>query len=191
MESSNRSDANREALNRLMPLVYQELRRIAEGYLRRESRDHTLQPTALIHEAYLRLIEYGVANYKSRQHFFTVAARVMRHILVDHARARQAAKRNIDSQLPLTEPTTSRDSSRTVTALDDALRDLAVSDPRKAELIELRFFGGMTADEISRRTGTPVHIVRRELRLAQAWLRREIESSAPLGTPAPNEPPSS
>jgi RNA polymerase sigma factor (TIGR02999 family) len=167
---------DREAFNSLIPLVYQELRRIAEGYLRRESQNLTLQPTALIHEAYLRLARSGAAGYQNRSHFFGIAARVMRQILVDHARARRASKRGADVKIAL-EPrfdlAPQRD--KIVIALDDALKTLALEDAGKARLVELRFFGGMTAEEIAECVGTPVQVVRRELRAAQAWLRREIE----------------
>src|SRR5215471_10423813 len=171
------NNGDRKALDHLVPLVYQELHRIAEGYLRRESQNHTLQPTALIHEAYLRLAEYGGADYQNRKHFFAVAARVMRQILVDSARGRQAAKRGAGLTVPLgpgSDFAPERD--RIVISLDDALNALATEDDEKARLVELRFFGGMTAEEIAECVETPVHIVRRELRSAQAWLRREIEA---------------
>jgi RNA polymerase sigma-70 factor, ECF subfamily len=171
------NNGDRKALDHLVPLVYQELHRIAEGYLRRESQNHTLQPTALIHEAYLRLAEYGGADYQNRKHFFAVAARVMRQILVDYARGRQAAKRGAGLTVPLgpgSDFAPERD--RIVISLDDALNALATEDDEKARLVELRFFGGMTAEEIAECVETPVHIVRRELRSAQAWLRREIEA---------------
>ena len=171
------NNGDRKALDHLVPLVYQELHRIAEGYLRRESQSHTLQPTALIHEAYLRLAEYGGADYQNRKHFFAIAARVMRQILVDHARGRQAAKRGPGLTVALgpgSDFAPERD--RIVISLDDALNALATEDDEKARLVELRFFGGMTAEEIAECVETPVHIVRRELRSAQAWLRREIEA---------------
>jgi len=171
------SGGDREAFNNLIPLVYQELRRIAAGYLRRESQNFTLQPTALIHEAYLRLVQSGGVDYQSRSHFFGVAARVMRQILVDHARSRQAVKRGAEVKVafePRFDLAPKRD--KIVMALDDALNTLACEDSAKARLVELRFFGGMSAEEIAECVGTPVHIVRRELRAAQAWLRREIEA---------------
>jgi RNA polymerase sigma factor (TIGR02999 family) len=169
----NRGD--RDAFTDLVPLVYEELHRIARAYLRRECPNHTLQPTALIHEAYLRLVDNG-ADYESRKHFFVIAARVMRQILVDHARARYAAKRGAALTVPL-EPgcdyAPSRD--RILICLDDALKALATEDTRKASLVEMRFFGGMTAEEIAECEAIPVHIVRRELRNAQIRLRQEIE----------------
>src|SRR5215472_12772206 len=153
----------RDAYDDLVPLVYQELHRIAQAYLRREARNLTLQPTALIHEAYLRLVDNGI-DYRCRQHFFGIAARVMRQVLVDHARARQATKRGaavtvaLDSGMDFVP-----DRDRTLIRLDDALNSLAKEDEQKARLVEMRFFGGMTAEEISRCVDLPVHVVRREL----------------------------
>ena len=167
---------DREAFDDLVPLVYDELHRIAESYLRRELSNRTMQPTALIHEAYLRLVHSGGTAYENRGHFFGVAARVMRQILVDHARSRKAGKRGDGLKVALhpgLDFAPERD--RIVIALDDALTVLAAQDDRKARLVEMRFFIGMTAAEIAECTGTPVHMVRRELRIAQAWLRREIE----------------
>jgi len=169
----NRGD--QEAFDRLVPFVYQELHRIAEGYLRRESQNHTLQPTALIHEAYLRLAGSEAVDFQSRKHFFAVAARVMRRILVDHARARYAAKRGADRVVALdpgSDLAPERD--RIVIALHDALNALSREDDLKARLVEMRFFGGMTAGEIPECIGKPVHVVRRELRSAQEWLQQEI-----------------
>jgi RNA polymerase sigma-70 factor (ECF subfamily) len=168
---------DREAFDHLIPLVYGELHRIAEGYLRREFQNRTLQPTALIHEAYVRLVEQGGTPLQNRAQFFGVAARVMRQILVDHARSRNAVKRGPGVKVTLApglDFAPQRD--RVVIALDDALKTLAEQDPQKAQFVEMRFFAGMTALEISECLATPVHIVRRELRIAQAWLRREIEA---------------
>jgi RNA polymerase sigma-70 factor, ECF subfamily len=168
---------DREAFDHLVPLVYQELHHIAEGYLRREGREHTLQPTALIHEAYLRLAGYEGADYRNRTHFFAVAARVMRRILVDHARARHAVKRGSGERITLRESLDfAPERERIVVALDEALNALAKEDERKARIVEMRFFGGMTAEDIAESLAMPVHTVRRELRIAQAWLRREIET---------------
>ena len=163
------------AFDLLVPLVYHELHRIAEGYLRRESQNHTLQPTALVH--YLRLVDYNGTGYENRTHFYAIAARVMRQILVDHARARHAAKRGAAVKLPLDERLDlAAERDKIVIALDDALNALASEDDGKARMVEMRFFGGLTAGEIAQCTGEPLHIVRRELRTAQAWLRREIEA---------------
>jgi RNA polymerase sigma factor (TIGR02999 family) len=170
------NDGDRNAFDRLVPLVYDELHRIAEAYVRREAQHHTLQPTALIHEAYLRLAEYGGTDYQNRKHFFAIAARVMRCILVDHARARDAAKRGSGLTVALQDSDFAPERDRIVISLDDALNALANEDDQKARLVEMRFFGGMTAEEIAECVETPVHIVRRELRSAQVWLRREIEA---------------
>jgi len=175
---SRLNGGDRGAFNDLVPLVYQELHRIAESYLRRESqKEHTLQPTALIHEAYLRLAQYDGSDYQGRKHFFAVAATVMRRILVDHARARYTSKRGAGLMVDL-EPNAdvALERDAIVLTLDDALNALAVQDKDKARLVEMRFFGGMTAEEIADCTGTPVHIVRRQLRSAQLWLRQEMES---------------
>jgi RNA polymerase sigma factor (TIGR02999 family) len=173
---SRMKDGDRDAFNRLMPLVYQDLHRIAEAYLRRESENHTLQPTALIHEAYLRLVEYSGADYQNRKHFFAIAARVMRRILVDHARARYTAKRGAGATVAIAEGFDhAMERDRVVLSLDEALTALVGEDEPKARMVEMRFFGGMTAQEIADCTSTPIHIVRRELRTAQAWLRQEIE----------------
>ena len=174
---SRASGGDRDAFNNLVPLVYDELHRIAEAYLRREMGNRTLQPTALINEAYLRLAQNGCSIYENRAHFYGVAARVMRQILVDHARSRKAGKRGDGLKVSLhpgLDFAPERD--RIVIALDDALKTLAAEDERRASLVEMRFFAGMSANEISECTGTPVHTVRRELRMAQAWLRREIEA---------------
>jgi RNA polymerase sigma-70 factor, ECF subfamily len=170
------NDGDRDAFDDLVPLVYQELHRIAEGYLRRESQNYTLQPTALIHEAYLRLADYGGAGYESRKHFFAIAARVMRQILVDFSRTRRAAKRGPGITVALDHTNFASERDAIVISLDDALTALASADERKARLVEMRFFGGLTAEEISECTEMPVHIVRRDLRSAQLWLRREIEA---------------
>ena len=170
----NRGD--RDAFDDLVPLVYQELHRIAGAYLRREMGNRTLQPTALIHEAYLRLLETGT-DYESRKHFYGIAAKVMRQILVDHARARSAAKRGSNMTVAL-EPNHdyAPERDRVLISLDDALKALVAGDERKARLVEMRFFGGMTAEEIADCERIPVRVVRRELRDAQIQLRREIEA---------------
>jgi RNA polymerase sigma-70 factor (ECF subfamily) len=174
---SRLSGGDQDAFDRLIPLVYQELHRIAEGYVRRESPNHTLQPTALIHEAYLRLVDSNSAGYQNRTHFFGVAARVMRQILVDHARARHAAKRGVALKVAFERRFDfAPERDRILMALDDALSTLSRDDSGKARLVELRFFGGMTVEEIAESLHTPIHVVRRELRAAQAWLRREMEA---------------
>jgi len=166
---------DRGAFDDLVPLVYHELRRIAQAYLRRESKTYTLQPTALIHEAYMRLAK-SKTDYENREHFFAIAARVMRQILVDHARARAATKRGAALTVAL-DPSCdfAPERERILLSLDDALNALAQEDEWKARLVEMRFFGGMTAEEIAHCVGAPVHVVRRDLRSAQIRLRQEIE----------------
>lgn len=168
---------DRATFDRFFPLVYQELHRMAERSLRRESRQQTLQPTALIHETYIRLADYGRGNYQDRMHFFAVAARVMRQILVDYARARATAKRGGPIRISLNENLDcAPERDHVAIALDDALDALATVDERKARFVEMRFFGGMTAGEIAKCAEISVHIVRHELRIAQAWLRRQMEA---------------
>ena len=166
---------DRSALDELIPLVYRELHKIAEGYFRRESPGHTLQPTSLIHEAYLRLVQQPHPEYQNRAHFYGVAARVMRQILVDHARSTRAAKRGGGETISLREnPDAASDDPVEVLAIDEALERLAGVDRRKVDQVEMRFFGGMTAEEIAECSALPVHTVRRQLRLAQAWLHKEL-----------------
>lgn len=164
-----------DALARLLPLVYGELRKIAESYMRRQGSGHTLQPTALIHEAYLRLAGSDSHDYQDRSHFYAVAAAVMRNILVDHARAKNAEKRGGGMQLvPLDEDLASSGDAADLIALDDALKALAKLDERKARVLELRVFGGLNVEEIAGVLGISVATVGREVRFAAAWLRREL-----------------
>jgi RNA polymerase sigma factor (TIGR02999 family) len=171
------SQGDQSALTQLLPVVYQELRKLAQGYLRRERPDHTLQPTALINEAYLRLIKQDFPEWQSRRHFFGVAAQLMRQILVEHARTRAAGKRGGSKQkFSLDEVLTFSDSQADdLVALDDALVALAKFDERKVRIIELRYFGGLSLDETAGALGLSVTTIGHELRLARAWLRREIE----------------
>ena len=173
----NWSNGERAALDRLMPVVYQELRKIAIGYLRGERPDHTLQPTALINEAYLRLTNQAFPEWQSRKHFYGVAAQLMRQILVEHARTRGAAKRGGGAEkLALDDAIDySPDQSSKLVALDDALNTLATFDQRKARVIELRYFGGLSMEETADLLDMSVATVGREQRLAQAWLHRELE----------------
>jgi RNA polymerase sigma factor (TIGR02999 family) len=166
------SEGDQEALDRLMPLVYAELRRLAQSYMRRERAGHTLQTTALIHEAYLRLIDAGQIRLESRAHFFAVASRLMRQILVDFARSRGYQKRGGDAQqvsldeaLVIGQP---RDED--LVALDEALTALAEVDERKARVVELRFFGGLTEAEMAETLKVSPETVRRDWRLAKSWL---------------------
>ena len=170
------SDGNREAVEELLPLVYGELRRLASRYLRHERTDHTLQPTALVHEAYLRLIDQRKVRWRNRAHFFGIAAQVMRRILVDHARAHAAQKRGAGwEHIPLVEerlPSGAGDVD--VVALDDALERLAAMDPQQARIVELRYFGGLTIDEVAEVTQISSATVVREWTMAKAWLRAEL-----------------
>jgi RNA polymerase sigma factor (TIGR02999 family) len=170
------SDGDRDALDQLMPVVYQELRKLASSYLRDERPDHTLQPTALINEAYLRLVKQDFPEWQSRKHFYGVAAQLMRQILVEHARARLTAKRGGGARnLPVNEAINfSPDQAADLVALDDALTALAKFDERKARVIELRYFGGASVEQVADMLGVSVATIGREARVAQMWLRREM-----------------
>lgn len=164
------------AMDRLFPLVYSELRRLADSCLRRERPGHTLQRTALVHEAYLRLLGGTQPEYQDRAHFLGIASRIMRHILVDYARRRNAGKRSAAMQAPLLEASAATvERPASMIELDDALTDLEKRDAQKARLVEMRFFGGLTAEESATAMGLTVPVVRKELRLAQAWLERELD----------------
>jgi RNA polymerase sigma factor (TIGR02999 family) len=164
------------ALDALTPLVYAELRRLAESYLRREKPGHTLQPTALVHEAYLRLVDQSPPNWENRSHFYGVAARLMRQILVDHARHRQAGKR-AGHKVPLEEVVTlHQERSKELVSLDIALNELQKIDPRKCRVVELRYFGGLSMEEIAQSLEVSAVTVRRDMRLAEVWLYREMRS---------------
>jgi RNA polymerase sigma factor (TIGR02999 family) len=167
---------DKSALDRLMPLVYAELRRLAGSQLRRERDGITLQPTALVHEAYARLIDQDQPDFRNRAHFLGVAAKLMREILIDSARRRNAAKRGGGQiNLSLDEALDGvRERSIVLIALDQAMRTLERKDPLKARLVEMRFFGGLTAEEMAEITEISVNSVRAELRIAQAWLRRRL-----------------
>lgn len=169
------------ALDELMPLVYDELRRLAAAYLRRERPDHTLQPTGLVHEAYLRLVDQHHQNWENRRHFFGVAAHLMRLILVDSARRARADKRGGDAKPVALDDLDRIPAGRAdaLIALDDALTDLAKVDPRKARIIELRYFGGMTINEVAETVGVSTATVERESRIAQLWLSRHMKGDVP------------
>jgi len=166
------------ALDRLLPLVYAELRRIAARHLRRERAGHSLQPTGLVHEAYLRLVGAPGPEWQDRAHFFGVSARLMRQILVDHARARGAAKRGgAARRVTLTdhvEPAVERDLD--LLALDEALRRLEEMDPVQGRVVELRYFTGLSIEETAEVLGKSPATVNREWRMARAWLRRELDT---------------
>jgi RNA polymerase sigma factor (TIGR02999 family) len=170
------SDGDPNALGLLAPLVYQELRRVAGGMMKSERPGHTLQPTALVNEAYLRLIGQDQPEWNSRSHFVAVAAQYMRQILVDHARQRRSQKRG-SGDVPVTlndELHGAPPAAHDVLALDDALNDLARFDERRAKILELRYFGGLKQDEIAAAMSVHVNTVARELRLAEAWLRQHL-----------------
>lgn len=171
------SNGNETAVNALLPVIYDELKRLASNYLRRERINHTLQPTALVHEAYLKLIDQTRANWQNRAHFFGVAAQLMRRILVDHARGHNADKRggefqkfsldeNIDKAIEI---------SNELISLDDALKELAKFDAQKAKIVELRFFGGLTFEETAEVLGISVITVKRHWRLTKAWLYGQMK----------------
>jgi RNA polymerase sigma-70 factor, ECF subfamily len=175
---------DRSALDSLTPLVHGELRRLAASYLRRERPDHTLQPTALLNEAYIRLIAVKEQNWTSRSHFFGIAAHLMRLILVDHARGRACAKRGGPLQdLPLMDDwagsIAAPEKSQMLLDLDQGLQELADFDARKAQVIEMRFFAGMSIDETAEALGISVSTVGREQRLAEAWLNRYLRGVSP------------
>jgi|SRR5215469_10413583 len=164
------------ALDRLLPLVYEELRRLASAYMRREPADHMLQTTALVHEAYLRLVDSPNINYETRTHFFAVAAQVMRHILVDYARGRRRAKRGDGLRsFALSEVAVlSDDRAEEVIAINSALEKLTALDARKGRVFELRYFGGMSVEEAANALNVSPVTVARDWRMAKAWLRRQI-----------------
>jgi len=180
---------DKSALDHIIPLVYNELRKLATKQLSQEHVGHTLQPTALVNEAYLKLIGQAQPDYRSRAHFLGVAGRVMRQILIDHARARKSGKRGGGNQkFSLDEAIDAAVERPTaMLAIDDALQALERIDPSKARLIEMRFFGGLTADESAQVLELPVEKVRAQLRVAQAWLQRELDRDAPQGEALPQK----
>jgi RNA polymerase sigma factor (TIGR02999 family) len=173
---SRARNGDRNPLRELLPIVYRELRRVAAQYLSREMPGHTLQPTALINETFIRLTQGAEIDYKSNTHFVAIAARAMREILVDHARKRRALKRGV-AKVTLNECLDAGVvHENQVIALNDALDLLVDVSERKARLVEMRFFGGMTAEEIAVHFDAPPYTIRREIRAAIAWLRREMET---------------
>jgi RNA polymerase sigma factor (TIGR02999 family) len=167
---------NQQALDQLMPLVYGELRRLAGHYMRSERPGHTLQATALVNEAYLRLVDMDVP-WQDRAHFFAVAARLLRRILVDHAKSHHRAKRG-RGQIPVTlneALAKVQDADKEILALDDALESLLTLDERKGRIIELHYFGGLSYEEMAEAMGISQTTVHRELRLAKAWLHHELK----------------
>jgi len=171
------TDGNQEVVNQILPHIYDELKRLASSYLRRERPDHTLQPTALVHEAYMKLIDQKRVQWQNRAHFFGIAAQVMRRILMDHARKHQADKRGGDAEkLPIEEVilVVSHEKSAELIALDDALKELAKMDEQKARIVELRYFGGLSIEETAEVMGVSVPTINRQWRVAKAWLYSQI-----------------
>jgi RNA polymerase sigma factor (TIGR02999 family) len=169
--------ASPTALHHLLPLVYEELRRVARRQLRRERPDHTLQTTALINEAYLRLVDRGMPQAADRCHFVALTSHLMRQILVDHARARLAQKRDGGCRITLAEDVACAEPGEVdVLAVDDALSRLAALDPQQARIVELRYFGGLSIRETSEALDISEATVKRDWAIARAWLHREIGS---------------
>lgn len=177
---SQLSAGHRDAEARLIPQVYDELRRLAAGYMRRERVEHTLQPTALVHEAYAQMVDHPHQHWHNRAHFLATAAQVMRHILVDHARAKRAEKRGgIQHQITLDEgllPTADR--TVDILSIHQALERLTAFDARQGRVVELHFFGGLTFEEIALVLGISERTVKREWSMARAWLRTELAERA-------------
>lgn len=166
------SDGDRDAVNDLLPLVYEELRRLAGNYLRQERSDHTLQPTALVNEAYLKMVDINQISWQNKAHFVAVTANQMRRILVDHARRRNAFKRGGEFHI-LTlndEIDKAADETTELIELDDALTELARMDALKAQIVEMRYFGGLTMDEVAEVLGVSVITVKRHWKMTKAWL---------------------
>jgi len=169
------SKGNQGALDQLMPRVYDELRRLARSYLRRERPDHTLQATALVHEAYIRLMDQHSVSWQNRAHFFGIASQLMRRILVNHALARGAAKRGGQApKLSIDEGVSFEQRDVDLLALDDALKTMETLDPRQARIVELRFFRGLSIEETAEVVNLSPATVKREWSTAKLWLRRQI-----------------
>ena len=172
------SKGDQAALEKLMPLVYDELRRLASNYLRRERPSHTLQPTALVNEAYLKLVDQRHAKWQNRAHFFGISAQLMRRVLVDHARQHQAVKRGGSKQQRLSITSAERIVKQPeidLLALNEALDELTMMDPQQAQIVELKFFGGLSIEETAEVLGISHATVERDWKMARAWLRRQLE----------------
>ncbi len=170
---------NHEAGEKLIPLVYEELKRLARSYMRRERPDHTLQTTALVHEAYLKLVRQHAVNWQGRSHFFGIAAQLMRRILIDHARGHLRGKRGgLKEVLPLDEALVfSPEHSKELVKLDEALERLSKLDARQSHIVELRFFGGLSVEETSEFLGISPKTVKRDWAVAKVWLHGELRRS--------------
>ena len=175
------ASGNRHATEQLTVAVYDELRRLAAKYLEREAPSHGLRPTALVHEAFLKLIDQKQVDWQGRTHFFAIAAQSMRRVLVDHARRRGRQKRGGDRQRVAFDEqlVIQRDRIEDVLAVDELLEELAELDPRQATIIELRFFGGMTVEEVASALQVSKRTIEREWTMARAWLRQRLEDAAP------------
>lgn len=173
------------AADLLFPVIYEDLKRLAQSYLRRERAGHTLQPTALVHEAWLRLVRQDRVSFEHRKQFFGLAAQVMRRILVDHARSAQAAKRGGGAAIDVLEEgmAISHDRTFDLLVLDQALTELSRVDARQAQLIELRYFGGLTVDEVAELLGVSPATISRGQRAAEAWLSQAMAPPADRGVP--------
>ncbi len=175
-------EGEQSALDKLVPLVYQEMHRLARVYMSRERSGHVLQTTALVNEAYIRLVDTSKASWQNRAHFFAICANVMRRILVEWARSRQALKRGgaavplelVESLVGADEP------GQDLVALDDALKDLSALDPRKGKVVELRFFGGLSVEETAEALKISCETVMRDWKFAKSWLRRELAREKPV-----------
>lgn len=173
------SEGKSEIVDDILPLIYDELRRLAGNYLRRERSEHTLQPTALVHEAYLKLIDQRQVKWQNRAHFFGIAANIMRRILVDYARQHKAGKRggneenlSLDDEIIVA----STEKSAELLALDEALENLAKVDPQKSRIVELRYFGGLSVEETAEVLGVSEITVKRHWRMAKAWLYGQLSN---------------
>src|SRR6184192_4715813 len=171
-------NGNQAALDKLMPLVYEELRRLAHHYMRREHPGHTLKTTALVNEAYLRLVDQKHVHWQNRAHFFALSAQLMRRILVDHARKRKYGKRGGDAQRVSFDEAVivSRERGADLIALDDALEKLAAIDPRKSQIVELRFFGGLSVEETAEALSVSPSTIHRDFDLAKMWLYNSLNN---------------
>ncbi|MBV9034067.1 MAG: RNA polymerase subunit sigma-70 [Acidobacteriaceae bacterium] len=172
---------DRDAMDAVIPLIYEELKKLARAHLRRETRAVPLETTALVHEAFVKLARGRHPSYENRAHFYGIASRLMRQVLVDTARSRVTEKRGAAQRISLADLSDwGVQPDRSLLALDDALQQLEETDPLKGQLIEMRYFGGMTAEESAIALSKPVHLIRRELRLAQAWLHQEMTGARAL-----------
>ena len=172
------SGGDQAAFDRLAPIIYRELRRLARHYMARERRDHTLQATALVHEAYIRLADFQNLHWKNRVHFFAISAQVMRRVLVDFARSRERRKRGGSCQRVSLEDCVNlgEHNDATIIALHDALTVLGSSDPRKCQVVEMKFFGGLSTEEIAESLHVSEETVLRDWKLAKLWLLRELST---------------